>query len=486
MLGQTVYELLVKISGDASGLKSAIGKAVGDLDGLSTKLTTIGTAMSGIGLGIVGGLGATVKKTADAGSAFDDMSKRTGVSVEELSALSYVADQTGTDIGTVENSLRYLAQAIGDASNGVGTGKDAFEKLGIAVTDTEGNLRPTVDVMKDAATALSNMTNETEKIALSTDMFGTGYGTKLLPMLKEGGDGIDELMQKAADLNFTFTTEAATAAAEFNDRMSELQLSLESAGRAIGDTLIPAIAPLVEQITTVVVHVSEWIEKNPKLVEIIGEIGVVLAVGGPVLVGIGMLIKAIQAIGSIGAVTTPIGALAVAIGAIIVIWKNWDEIVEYVEGFVSKIKDFFSDLMDFVQGIVQKIEDFITGLIDKIKTAITDLKDMLKISSGDTAVSSGGMGAGGVRKLIEQHETGIDYVPQTGLALIHEGEAVLNKMDAESYRKGNMGMSYNPIVNITVQGDGDESKIRRAVEQALNESARQFRRTGYELIPGMG
>jgi flagellar biosynthesis protein FliQ len=250
--------------------------------------------------------------------------------------------------------------------------------------------------------------------------------------------------------------------------------------------LIPAITPLVEQITTVVVHVSEWIEKNPKLVEIIGEIGVVLAVGGPVLVGIGMLIKAIQAIGSIGAVTTPIGALAVAIGAIIVIWKNWDEIVEYVEGFVSKIKDFFSDLMDFVQGIVQKIEDFITGLIDKIKTAITDLKDMLKISSGDTAVSSGGMGAGGVRKLIEQHETGIDYVPQTGLALIHEGEAVLNKMDAESYRKGNMGMSYNPSISITVQGDGDESKIRRAVEQALNESARQFRRTGYELIPGMG
>jgi len=422
------------------------------------------------------------------------MSKRTGVSVEDLSALSYVADQTGTDIGTVENSLHYLAQAIGDASNGVGTGKDAFEKLGIAVTDTEGNLRPTVDVMKDAATALSNMTNETEKSVLSTDMFGARYGTQLLPMLKEGGDGIDELMQKAADLNFTFTTEAATAAAEFNDRMSELQLSLESAGRAIGDTLIPAIAPLVEQITTVVVHVSEWIEKNPKLVDIIGEIGVVLAVGGPVLVGIGMLIKAIQAIGSVGAVTTPIGALAVAIGAIIVIWKNWDEIVEYVEGFVSKIKDFFSDLMDFVQGIVQKIEDFITGLIDKIKTAITDLKDMLKIGSGDTAVSSGGMGVGGVQASIQQvsleripgHQHGINYVPQTGLALIHEGEAVLNKMDAESYRKGNMGMSYNPSISITVQGDGDESKIRRDVEQALNESARQFRRTGYELIPGMG
>jgi hypothetical protein len=82
---------------------------------------------------------------------------------------------------------------------------------------------------------------------------------------------------------------------------------------------------------------------------------------------------------------------------------------------------------------------------------------------------------------LPKYQHGTDYVQKTGLALLHEGEKVIPKNNNK-----NSGMSYNPSISITVQGDGDESKIRRAVEQALNESARQFRRTGYELIPGMG
>jgi TM2 domain-containing membrane protein YozV len=300
-------------------------------------------------------------------------------------------------------------------------------------------------------------------------------------MLREGGQGIEDLMNKAHDLNIIISTESAIGAADFNDRMSELQSSLAATGRAIGDTLIPALIPFIEKLTEIMVKVSEWTEKNPKLVETIGKIGIVLAVGGPVLIGLGYLTQAIKAIGTISAVGSPIGALLLAVGAVVIAFENWDKIKEIVSNVIDRVKEIINNAVDFLSGIKDRIKniiDTISGFIGNILKKIGLVKEPeINITTNEAQVSL---------EKIPIHQTGIDYVPKTGLALIHEGEAVLNKMDAESYRKGNMGMSYNPSISITVQGDGDESKIRRAVEQALNESARHFRRTGYELIPGMG
>jgi hypothetical protein len=41
-------------------------------------------------------------------------------------------------------------------------------------------------------------------------------------------------------------------------------------------------------------------------------------------------------------------------------------------------------------------------------------------------------------------------------------------------------------VNVTVQGDGNATEIKKAVEQALDESARQYNRRGFEMVPGIG
>ena len=52
-------------------------------------------------LASVGGFSLLIKKTMEAGDQFDKMSKRTGVSVEWLSALSYAADINGVKIETL-------------------------------------------------------------------------------------------------------------------------------------------------------------------------------------------------------------------------------------------------------------------------------------------------------------------------------------------------------------------------------------------------
>jgi hypothetical protein len=487
MLGQNNYELLVKITGDASNFKSELEKAGGGIANFMDKVGNIGKNMTIVGSAIIGPLTAIVKKTADAGDQFKDMSVRTGLAVETLSSLSYACNITGTSIEGFETGLKFLTRGINDASNGVGEAVEAFEELGIATTDSEGNLRGTVEVLKEAATKIAAIENPTKQAALAMELFGSRSGTQLVPLLKLGGQGIDELMQKAEDLNIVISDQAATAADTFNDRMEDLTSSIASAGRTIGDVLIPALIPLLEKITDIIVKVTKWAEENPKLVETIVKVGAVIGaiavVGGPIL----MAAAAFSALLSpIGLVVAAITLLISAVAGFVIAWKNdWGGIKTWTLDLVETIKSYFTGLVDYISKILNRITDIISGVINKAKSIG---QSIAKFFGGgqeepETVTATGQQVS---LEKIPIHQTGIDYVPKTGLALIHEGEAVLKKMDADIYRRGGLGSSYSPTVNVTVQGDGDESKIRRAVEQALNESARQFRRTGYELIPGMG
>jgi len=260
----TSKELKVLVTGDASKLTSALDGAEKKVTSFSDGLVSVGKVATIAGGVITGAFAAIILKTAEVDDQFDKMSIRTGVSVEALSALAYAADITGTSIDTVEIGLKGLTTSMDDASNGIGLGKEAFDELDISVVDFEGNLRPTVDVLKEAATKIAAIENPTKQAALAMKIFGARSGTQLIPLLKMGGDGIEELMKKAEELGIVISTDAATAAADFTDRITDLKGSLAGAGRMIGDTLIPIIIPLMEKVTEIVINVKDG-QKKMKL-----------------------------------------------------------------------------------------------------------------------------------------------------------------------------------------------------------------------------
>jgi hypothetical protein len=392
-------DIWVKILGDASKLEGALEKASGHVSSFSEKIGSIGKIATIAGTAITGIFTAIVLKTAQVGDQFNDMSLRTGVSVEHLSTLAYAAELSGTNIEGLEIGLKFLTKGMDDASKGIGTAKDAFEYLGISVVDAEGNLRPTIDVLKEAATKIAEIENPAKQAALAMDLFGARSGTQLIPLLKEGGAGIEELMGKAKDLGIEISTKSAQAADEFKDKMTSLTGSLAGAGRTIGDVLIPAIIPLIEKATEIVGKISLWAEENPRLVETITKIGaavgVIAAVGGPILMAVAAFSKISGAISAIGTISTgPIGLLILAIGAVVLIWKNWDEIVAFVKDWYEKIIGFLTDLKDsailkvqeMIDWIVQKFEDLGNlpkKMLDWGKNAVSGLADGIKSKVGD-------------------------------------------------------------------------------------------------------
>jgi TP901 family phage tail tape measure protein len=386
-------DIRINILGDATKLKSALGGAGKNMTAFGEKIGKIGKTMTIVGGAVTAAFGAIVFKTTQLGDTYDKMSKRTNVAVETLSALGYAAKISGADLDTVEKSLRYLARGMDDMAMGVGEAKDAFEYLDIAVTDTEGNLRPTIDVLKEAATKLATMTDETKQISLATDIFGARYGTQLLPLLKEGGAGIEALMKKARELGVVMSTEAAEKAAEFNDRLTDLKESVGGMGRDIGSVLIPPLIDLSEKVLKLIKRVKEWADANKPLMEMIVKVGaglgVLAAVGGPILMAVSAFIKMKGAIALIGTATSgPVGIIILAVGALgIAAWslyKMW--------------KENFGGIRDFTDKVIEKMKpalDWLSEKLEQIKEVVKTLGLELGITVASLAGGGGAVGAFG-------------------------------------------------------------------------------------------
>ena len=107
-----------------------------DLFGQSVRNT--GLKMAGLGAAMLAPLLGAAKAFSSMGDEVAKMAKRTGVSVETLSELRYVASQTGTDFGTLENAFRKMQRSIYDAGRGLPTQVDALKDLGLTFKDLDG------------------------------------------------------------------------------------------------------------------------------------------------------------------------------------------------------------------------------------------------------------------------------------------------------------------------------------------------------------
>ncbi|MDD5353030.1 MAG: phage tail tape measure protein [Candidatus Omnitrophica bacterium] len=199
-------------------------------------------------------IGSTVK----AGDEFWDMSKRTGIATSELSALSFIAGQTGTNIEAMETGFKRLARNMYEASLGTGTAKKTFDELGISVMGQSGKLKPMTDMLMELSGAISKMDDPTKQAAYALTLMGRS-GTSILPMLKEGPKAIREMTEQAKRLGLVMGTEDAKAGDELNDSLNSLTGSIEGLKRAISLGIIPVLTDYVKAAT-------EWVVQNREMI----------------------------------------------------------------------------------------------------------------------------------------------------------------------------------------------------------------------------
>lgn len=316
------------------------------------------------GIAAAGMLGMAAKAAASADDLLT-LSNVTGFSVEELQKLQYASSFVDVSMDTMTGSITKLTK-------GMASGSKAFDKLGVAITDSDGNMRDATDVWYEAIEALGQVQNETERDQLSMELFGKS-AMEMAGIVDDGGEALKALGEEAEATGNILSGEAVEDAVAFNDQIDELKGKAEqaflSAGAALADTLVPALETLVDVITGVL----SWFGQldggtQTFILTVLGLVAAISPIAG-IISTIATMASALNVamlpmIGTIGAIVVAIGA-AVAIG--VALYKNWDTIKQKASELWQKISDTFAKIKETIG---EKIE----GAKEKVRSAIEAIK----------------------------------------------------------------------------------------------------------------
>jgi len=305
--------------GVSDKLSAGLRRAQKQLEAFGAGLRSVGIRMAGIGVAAVTSLLGAARMFATVGDDLEEMSQRTGVSVEALSELGFAADIAGSDLETLETGIKHMQRAIVEAAGGSESAQQALAKLGVSAADLAG-LSPD-EQFKRMADGIARIEDPALRVAVAMQIFGRS-GTKLIPLLAEGASGIEALQEQARRLGLTVSAETAHDAAELNDALDSLWRVVRQGVFTIGSALAPTLKELAERITRIIVTATDWIKRNREVVVWALKVAAAVAASGIALIVLGVAVSGIGAAlgllaGVISGVGTIFGILGAAIGALL-------------------------------------------------------------------------------------------------------------------------------------------------------------------------
>lgn len=202
-----------------------------------------------LGTAIVAGATAAVTALKLTIDSMDEMSKaaqKVGASTEEFSKLTYAAGLADVSMETLASSLGKLTKSQAAALNVTSQQAKVFDALGISIKDADGNLRDSTEVLVDFADRFKQLKGSPEAMAAGFALFGRSF-QELIPLLKDGGDGIRAAGDELEAFGGVLSTEAGNNAEEFNDNLTRLETSAKSLGLAVASDLLPDLVELSDQ-----------------------------------------------------------------------------------------------------------------------------------------------------------------------------------------------------------------------------------------------
>ena len=171
----------------------AVGETVGKVG------KAFGAALAALGAAAVGAASALAGLTVSASNYADDLITQatfTRQTTDDLQKYAYAARFIDVEVNTLTKSMAKNIKSMDSARKGSAAYADAYKKLGVSVTDANGELRNSNDVYWDCIDALGSIQNETERDALAMQLFGKS-AQELNSVIEAGSEAFKELGDEA-------------------------------------------------------------------------------------------------------------------------------------------------------------------------------------------------------------------------------------------------------------------------------------------------
>lgn len=192
-----------------------------------------------------------LEAATNAGYFADDLNtqaKVTGISTEQLQKYAFAAEQIDVSVDTIAGSMSKLTKNMNAARNGTGAAAEAFDALGISVTDANGELRSNDKVFNEAINALGQIENETERDALAMQIFGKS-AQELNPLILGGADALNEYSEMAEKAGLILSQDSLDSLNLISDAMDTFKGTASAAGNLFMTAFAEPVSGAINTLT---------------------------------------------------------------------------------------------------------------------------------------------------------------------------------------------------------------------------------------------
>ena len=228
----------------AGSIKTAIQESIGAIGAWIKAIIAFA--------GVITGVVFSVSKLGD---SIDKGSQRMNMSAEQYQKWAYAMKLSGSSIEELREGYNQMSGQISQAVNGTKESQKAFQRLGVNLKDTKGNLRSTGDIFEDVVVSLQNMDNATERTALAYKLFGESV-SKLNPLLNNNANLLREVVRTQNALGSQMSDNLVAESAKFQDAIATLGQAWQGFKNLLGETFLPIIQKVVVWITVAIAKIT--------------------------------------------------------------------------------------------------------------------------------------------------------------------------------------------------------------------------------------
>jgi cytochrome c556 len=323
---------------------SELRKATKDLNDLEKTLLKTSSAAAAAGTAVAASLFLMAQRAAKTADEFKKFERATGTQANTLAALRFAIQRWGGTQRDADTSLRRFTKAVADANSGLDSYVRVFKRLDIEQKDlvgSNGSLKSLDELLPLVAEKFAGLGDDILAASTAQILFGRG-GLRIIPLLKQGAEGLKEMADRAERLGILFSDEQLFQAEKFQDAMLDIRQSAEGLTFAIGFQLMPVIRRYTEAMTDNIVKIKDWINAHEDLsFSIAGVAAGLIGAGGLVfaltttVIGVRAFIFAMK--GAAGPIAILIGLLALVIAKIVEMKLKADDLPRTLSGIDAAI-----------------------------------------------------------------------------------------------------------------------------------------------------
>lgn len=244
----------------ADDLANEIDNAADETEDAGEKFEGLGTVCKATAAAMAAAFAAVSAAAIAAGKALVDMTKEgaayadtvltestvTGIATDKLQEYMYAAELVDVSTDTLTKSMAKQIKSMKAVQDGTKLSVEAYEKLGVQVTNTDGTLRDSDTVYWEVIDALGKIENETERDALAMQILGKS-AQELNPLIEAGAERMNELGEQAQAAGYVISDDMLAQYGALDDQLQYLSVGATAAKNALGTVLLPVLTSMATE-----------------------------------------------------------------------------------------------------------------------------------------------------------------------------------------------------------------------------------------------